>query len=846
MTRQMNAEALVANLNLFLQEHPAISHAFLHALSAEQPLLLRTAIQDAFGLACTTEDGESLQQGPFRILVEWSQEAVCREAWIYFALRMRAAHWLYLRIHMETLTLDRVEASRFLLFKEQLINGRVSDDFGLEIDFAPFNRNAFRLKEEGSIGRGMEYLNRRLSSGLFAELNQEDNRLFRFLKLHSHRNQQLMLNQQVENTSELRAILRQGVKLLSRQEAGRCWEEVASPLQALGFEPGWGDSVGRIRETMGLLLDLLEGPSPDILERFLSRMPMIFSIAILSPHGYFGQGQVLGRPDTGGQVVYILDQVRALEAEMRQRLTEQGLSIEPAIVVVTRLIPEADGTTCDQRLEHIAGTSNSVILRVPFRGEQGEVVPHWISRFSVWPYLERFTVEVEKELLAELHGKPDLIIGNYTDGNLVATLLSTRLSVTQCNIAHALEKTKYLYSSLYWKENEAQYHFSCQFTADLIAMNAADFIVTSTYQEIAGTAEQPGQYESYMTFTMPDLYRVILGIDIYDPKFNIVSPGADPDTYFPASDRARRFVHLHPEIERLLFSEVEGNICRGKFLDPSKPIILTMARLDRIKNLTGLMRLYNKSERLRQQANLLIVGGHINAESSGDEEERQEIGLLHQLFEEFAADGRVRWLGVHLDKKLAGELYRVVADRRGVFVQPALFEAFGLTVIEAMGSGLPTFATCFGGPMEIIEHGVSGFHLNPNNEEEAAELLAEFLERCAEEPGYWQHIASNGLARVEERYTWQRYARRMMTFARIYGFWRYVSNLERLETRRYLEMLTACNCGRWPRLSDRRARPALLIKMRARQINSLKFYPTHCLPQAGHELWGQTHIERDP
>ncbi len=30
------------------------------------------------------------------------------------------------------------------------------------------------------------------------------------------------------------------------------------------------------------------------------------------------------------------------------------------------------------------------------------------------------------------------------------------------------------------------YHFSCQFLADLISMNHADFILTSTYQEIAG------------------------------------------------------------------------------------------------------------------------------------------------------------------------------------------------------------------------------------------------------------------------------------------------------------------------------------------------------------------------
>lgn len=57
---------------------------------------------------------------------------------------------------------------------------------------------------------------------------------------------------------------------------------------------------------------------------------------------------------------------------------------------------------------------------------------------------------------------------------------------TQGTIAHALEKTKYEDSDAKWKELESKYHFSCQFTADIISMNATDFIITSTYQEIAG------------------------------------------------------------------------------------------------------------------------------------------------------------------------------------------------------------------------------------------------------------------------------------------------------------------------------------------------------------------------
>jgi sucrose synthase len=148
----------------------------------------------------------------------------------------------------------------------------------------------------------------------------------------------------------------------------------------------------------------------------------------------------------------------------------------------------------------------------------------------------------------------------------------------------------------------------------------------------------------------------------------------------------------------------------------------------------------------------------------------------------------VRWLGARLDKRLAGELYRVVADHGGVFVQPALFEAFGLTVIEAMGSGLPTFATRYGGPLEIIEDGVSGFHLDPNHGDEAASILCNFFQRCARQEDYWRRISQGAIRRVESRYTWRLYAERLMTLTRIYGFWKFVTDLEREETRRYLEM----------------------------------------------------------
>ncbi|KAK4356122.1 hypothetical protein RND71_025093 [Anisodus tanguticus] len=65
-------------------------------------------------------------------------------------------------------------------------------------------------------------------------------------------------------------------------------------------------------------------------------------------------------------------------------------------------------------------------------------------------------------------------------------------------------------------------------------------------------------------------------------------------------------------------------------------------------------------------------------------------------------------------------------------------------MVSSMTCGLPTFATCRGGPMDIIDNGVSGF-------------------------------------------TWNIYSGRLMTLAGVYGFWKLVSKLERRETRRYLE-----------------------------------------------------------
>ncbi|GKU99983.1 hypothetical protein SLEP1_g12752 [Rubroshorea leprosula] len=731
---------------------------------------------------------KKLEQSGFGEVLKASQEAIVLPPWVALAVRPRPGVWEYIRVNIHALVVEELREAEYLHFKEELVDGTVNGNFVLELDFEPFNATFPRPSLEKYIGNGVEFLNRHLSAKLFHD-KESLHPLLEFLRVHCHKGKNMMLNDKIQSLNSLQYVLRKAEDYLTSLPSETPYSKFEHKFQEIGLERGWGDTAGRVLEMIQLLLDLLEAPDSGTLEKFLGRIPMVFNVVILTPHGYFAQDNVLGYPDTGGQVVYILDQVRALEEEMLLRIKQQGLNITPRILIITRLLPDAVGTTCGERLEKVYGTEYSDILRVPFRTEKG-IVRRWISRFEVWPYLETYTEDVATEIAKELQGKPDLIVGNYSDGNIVASLLAHKLGVTQCTIAHALEKTKYPDSDIYWKKLDEKYHFSCQFTADLFAMNHTDFIITSTFQEIAGSKDTVGQYESHTAFTMPGLYRVVHGIDVFDPKFNIVSPGADMSIYFLYTDEKRRLKKFHREIEELLYSSVENEEHLCVLKDRKKPILFTMARLDRVKNLTGLVEWYGKNAKLRELVNLVVVGGDRRKESK-DLEEKAEMKKMFELIEKYKLNGQFRWISSQMNRVRNGELYRYICDTRGAFVQPALYEAFGLTVVEAMTCGLPTFATCKGGPAEIIVHGKSGYHIDPYHGDQAAEILVDFFEKCKKDPTFWDKISEGGLKRIEEKYTWKIYSERLLTLTGVYGFWKHVSNLDRRESRRYLEMFYA-------------------------------------------------------
>ncbi|HLP91045.1 MAG TPA: sucrose synthase [Nostocaceae cyanobacterium] len=769
------------------EERTALQQLISTLADTGKRYFLRNEILEIFANYCHQSQRPAYfyHSSPLGTLIQYTHEIILEGESSWFVVRPRIASQEVWRLSADFTTFELRTPKELLDVCDRLVN-RYQPQI-LEIDLQPFYPQHPRVSDSRNIGQGLTFLNNYLCHQFQINPQYWLDVLFKALNHLKYNGIDLLINQRINSGTKLAKQIKQILEFLTNQPPQTPYSKIRFQLQELGLEPGWGNNVTRIQETLQLLQRLIETPQPSILEAFVSRISAVFRVVLISIHGWVGQQDVIGRDETLGQVNYVLEQARSLENKLQEEIKLAGLdilNIQPQVIILTRLIPYCEGTFCNLRLEKVNGTENAWILRVPFRGNEPEITNNWISKFEMWPYLEQFTLDAEKELLAEFKGKPDLIIGNYSDGNLVASLMSRHLKVTQCNIAHALEKPKYLFSNLYWQNLEDKYHFSAQFTADIISMNAADFIITSSYQEIVGTPETIGQYESYKFFTMPQLYHVVDGIDLFSSKFNMVAPGVSETTFFPYFQTLDRDPKLSQSIQDLLLTRQNEEII-GYLSQPEKTPIFSASPITSIKNLTGLAECFGKNQELQARCNLILLSSRFHS----DGEEAEEIEKLHQIIHQYNLEGKIRWIGKRLSIREMGETYRIIGDLRGIYIHFARFEAFGRTILEAMISGLPTFVTQFGGASEILADRENEFYINPMNLEGTAEKIINFLDQCATNSSHWSDISQLMIERIKYKYNWNLYTSHLLVLAKVFSFWNFISPEDNEARDRYMETL---------------------------------------------------------
>ena len=484
---------------------------------------------------------------------------------------------------------------------------------------------------------------------------------------------------------------------------------------------GWPERVAleRAGAFAGDICRIQGGTSPDLslYERHLRRWtePPTYGddeehgihILSLSVHGLVrGSDIELGRDaDTGGQVSYVVDQARALA---RIPGVEE-------VTLVTRLVEDHkisdDYAVPEERL-----SANARLVRLPFGPRR------YLRKERLWPYLDEMLDQLTRWVRVHDH-PPDIVHGHYADGGYVGAQLAKLLGVPFVFTGHSLGRVKrdrLLADGLDPEVLEERYRITRRIEAEEQALETADLVIASTHQEVTE------QFEHY---------------DLYVPeRMRLIPPGVDLTRFSPPPGAWQR-----PPIAREL----------ARFLsDPDKPLVLAIARPDERKNFSGLLRAYAVTSELRERANLAVVAGNRDDIREMDAGSRRVLDNILHLIDRYDLYGSVAYPKHHGTEDVP-DLYRYAAQTKGVFVNAALTEPFGLTLIEAAATGLPVVATHDGGPRDILaacDHGLLADPLDPE------ELGGAILEALSSEER-WGRWSKNGVSRVHERFSWTSHAR---------------------------------------------------------------------------------------
>ena len=433
-------------------------------------------------------------------------------------------------------------------------------------------------------------------------------------------------------------------------------------------------------------------------------------LVLISIHGLIRGGNLeLGRDaDTGGQTKYVVELARALGEH------PDVLQVD---LLTRRVVDQSISDDYGQQYEKLS--DNARIVRIDC-GEEA-----YIPKEQLWGCLDNFA-DSALEYIKLQPTLPSIIHSHYADAGYVGTRLSHLLGIPLVHTGHSLGRSKrrQLLAAGYSRETlEARYNITTRIEAEETTLGVAECVITSTRQEVQE------QYAAY---------------DHYQPeRMRVVPPGTDLEQFYPPKG-----------------DEVNSNIAKEifRFLNKkNKPIILALSRPDPRKNILQLISAYGESPELQELANLVVIAGNRDDISEMDDDAQgvlQDI-LLH--IDQYDLYGKVAYPKHHQASEVA-TIYRLAALCKGVFINPALTEPFGLTLIEAAACGLPIVATEDGGPIDIIGNCQNGYLIDPLDSEDIVNKLHKLLS----DHDQWQRCSVNGLSGVKKHYSWQAHTEKFL------------------------------------------------------------------------------------
>ena len=448
-----------------------------------------------------------------------------------------------------------------------------------------------------------------------------------------------------------------------------------------------------------------------------------YYIQMFSIHGLLRADNLeLGHDaDTGGQVTYVLELARELST-----LEDVG-----RVDLFTRLI--VDKSTSEDYARPLEVVNDKFrIVRIQCGGRK------YIRKERLWPHLDEFVDKTVKFIKRE-RAFPDIVHGHYPDAGYVAMELARFFGVPFIFTGHSLgrvKKQRLLNDGLRSQDLNRRYKIDQRIGVEEELLSQADLIITSTRQEI------DEQYGLYRNKSQAD--------------YAVIPPGLDVERFYP-------YYHdMMPQNEKdegAMFARASllQELYRF-FRHPDKPLILALSRPDKRKNISGLVRAFGEDIDLQAMANLAVFAGIRKDIESMEDNEREVLTEMLLRMDRHDLYGKMAIPKKHDFESEVPALYRIAGEKGGVFVNPALTEPFGLTLLEASATGLPIVATNDGGPQDIVENCQNGMLVDVS----APDQIADALKTIIADREKWETFSKNGVMNVRQHYTWESHARQYM------------------------------------------------------------------------------------
>ncbi len=210
-------------------------------------------------------------------------------------------------------------------------------------------------------------------------------------------------------------------------------------------------------------------------------------ILMMSIHGYVSAVPELGKPDTGGQVVYVL--------ELANRFAGLGISVD----LVTRQF--------EDQPEFDVVNENFRVWRIPFGGKQ------FIRKEDMHDHLDSMTTNFLSKIRAT-GIRYDIVYSHYWDAGWAGQKIAEELSIPHVHTPHSvgLWKKNNLGTDISEAEMELKYRFKERIQKEYFVYQMCNYVIATT---------------------LPQTEMLKKNYDVLEKRMTVIPPGMDESRFSP-------------------------------------------------------------------------------------------------------------------------------------------------------------------------------------------------------------------------------------------------------------------------------------------------------------------------